>query len=527
MLVSTAASGGGPRASHKWKLAGALAAAACLVALQVAADIFWPGPGGARSTFPIFVSLATAIPVAGLLFAAARAARRDTPAERFVWDPLAVGTLAAIAGAVVEATLNAALNAAQDRPLALTASAPLYILGYGCIAWAAWELPVNKTSLRIRLMATADAGLVMLATGIVWWLLVIGPPVAPPSAHPGRLGLAFVYPVCGLTVGWVGLSTLGQPFAGQARRSVLWLVAALLIQSAASILHGAAMLGDRDALGSLAGALNVATLVLLGMAGWTRILSSRDPCLAGQPARPLVRSSRWFSQVPFVAAIVSYGMLITGYRTMAQFGPLWAMVAPSLLTGLLVARQWLGARENEALHAACRANEARLGAIMESLTDSVLRWRPDGICTYANQAHAHLLGVRPAEVIGMTLEAVMGLAAAGQARYAAATASVERPHSEFEVQMSRPRPARPLDARRPFRRTQTPGGDPERGPRRDGARAGRKGGAGAQRRAGAAGAGTHGGADARNRRAPAGADRAEQDRRPPAPPAHCQSGRHL
>ncbi len=49
-----------------------------------------------------------------------------------------------------------------------------------------------------------------------------------------------------------------------------------------------------------------------------------------------------------------------------------------------------------------RHNEELFRAIVEDQTEMIVRWLPDGTCTFANQAFCHVLGKQPREVIGST-----------------------------------------------------------------------------------------------------------------------------
>lgn len=301
-----------------------------------------------------------------------RAARRTASAGRrayWAWLCLAGGALAASLGSSAWGVGEVALGASP----AGQAPELLFLLAYGLIAAGVLLLPAARFRGLAALRSALDLGLVLVAGGLLLWVLVVGPTLARTTADPVTQALALLYPALDFML-WIGFLQLIFRQTWSRDQAPLALIAVSLatliaadIGYALQTLHGTYRTGGWIDLGW------TISFALVGLAGVLQAEQGPAP----HPAFPAAPAT-WTQAAPYPWVVAVGGLLLATNFLDLHIEHHVLEVGFVGLVALAAARQFIAVRENLQLYAAAQReivqrgwSEVEIRRLNETLEDRV------------------------------------------------------------------------------------------------------------------------------------------------------------
>ncbi|MEI8333777.1 MAG: EAL domain-containing protein [Chloroflexota bacterium] len=260
------------------------------------------------------------------------------------------------------------------------------------------ERPDNPTR------ALLDLAIIMAGSTTVVWYLVLEPVVAAPSSGVVDTLIALAYPVGDLVVVFALAMTFMNPLVGTARGAFALMGFGLALNVVGDLSYARLSLEATYESGTWMDACYLLGWISMGLGALVQARTLGDPRRSvprSEPVRPI-------SILPYLAVVAVYGLLLVA--TENQSPTLRVLVAGAIaVTGLVVARQVLVARENARLLAerASIQSAARFQAIIQNASDVIAVVDADLSITYITPSVHNLVG-RPAEqVLGQNLDTLL------------------------------------------------------------------------------------------------------------------------
>jgi PAS domain-containing protein len=334
-------------------------------ALYLGWQVFrWGGPD-----LEIVIAEASMIPLGVLAVAfALRAARHArTAAVRRAWLLISLAFAAFCLGDVAWFYLEVVL-ATQPYPsiadVGYLAFYPLLLLGF-------LALPRERPEDLLR--SLLDLAIVVVGSGsVVWWLVL--EPVAAASSSTGLDPLiALAYPVGDLLVLFALAATLMSRLVGTSRSALALLGIGLALNVVADLSYARLLLEETYQSGRWMDACWAVGWVLMGLAGFVQARSVAVVRQAGAASG----TTRPVSFLPYLAVAGVYGLLLVA--TESEGSNVRVLVVGAIVvSGLVLVRQVLTARENARLLTDRARSAARFQAIIQNANDVIAVVDPEG-----------------------------------------------------------------------------------------------------------------------------------------------------
>jgi len=319
-------------------------------------------------------------------------ARGVEPAAASFWRgagwALTVFSCALVWSAVDAANAGGTVTARSSVPSVVLKGVSLALL-----IWPLLRLPLGTKTRTQRVALWLDIATLMIGTAVFVWHFVVTPALDDPT----RSGLAVFASVPLVAAGLV----------------CVFVVAKVALTGAQSLERGALrLLGGGFFLGIVGAGLTAlivrrpyldsgllvvpVVFFLIGLGARRQLTVAVAPDTAGIRAGGYRR--RRYSVLPYLAVAATHALLVTVMLQDSTDRYLIANVATAL-TGLVVARQIMGFRENEKLLARLGLKEQRFRLLVQNSTDVVSISGTDGMIDYISDAVYHVLGHTPESML--------------------------------------------------------------------------------------------------------------------------------
>ena len=351
----------------------------------------------------------------GALFWAGWRSLKVSPKLGRVWFFFAFAQLAYAVGDVTWSYIELVLK--QDPFPSI--SDGFYLLYYPLAALGILLLPKARIVAEERVKLILDSCMVVIASGLTYWLLLIAPIIRAGSEEdPLSLFISLAYPILDMVLLWALVSLLASPMIVQRPLPIYLLAGGVVLQVLADSIYGyQSIIGDYSS-GNWLNVIYIAAYLLAGLAGVVQALAvypENETALLAATGAPRRLTFLW-NLSPYLWLVTVYILLIWDHY---QASPVdFSLLAWSLfIVGVLVfLRQAATARENSRLYnelhsefelhkqttAELRENETRSKALSDLTTDYVYSAKvfPDGKMKleWASDAFVDICGYSPAEL---------------------------------------------------------------------------------------------------------------------------------
>ncbi len=298
------------------------------------------------------------------LFYAAGLSRRIDRKIYLSWMILAIAQLSYTIGDVIWAYYELVLN---EGPFPSLADGP-YVLRYVLFLIGMLILPAVPISSRERLKLMLDTGIVMIASILLFWTLIIAPTIEQSvDAEELTLILSVAYPVMDLMLLFALVDLLLRRLGFPGQRALLFLAAgtALLIVTD-SVFNRQSLDGTYISGGMLDNGW-IMTYIMVGLAGLSQaefLQRYKDQADWGVVGR--YGQIKWPLYLPYLAAGGAFALLVWSHDHPLAVSFTYLAMAVGVIIGLVVTRQIIVLNENAHLYVEAQEEIAeRLQAEME------------------------------------------------------------------------------------------------------------------------------------------------------------------
>ncbi len=283
------------------------------------------------------------------LFYAAGLSRRIDRKLYLSWMILAIAQLSYALGDVIWTYYELVLN---ESPFPSLADGP-YVLRYLLFLIGMLILPAVPISSKERLKLWLDTGIVMIASVLLFWTLIIAPTIEQSvDADELTLLLSVAYPVMDLMLLFALIDLLLRRLGFPGQRALLFLAAGTALLIICDSIFNRQSLDGTYISGGMLDNVWIIAYIMIGLAGLSQaefLHSSNyqpDCIIEGRYGR-----IKWPLYLPYFAAGVAFLLLVwSHYHPLAVSFKSLAM-AVGLIIGLVVTRQIIVLNENSKLYA--------------------------------------------------------------------------------------------------------------------------------------------------------------------------------
>lgn len=317
--------------------------------------------------YPVWSLLA----VVALFYAAKRSARISRQLA-LAWSLLAAGRLFLFVGEITVVILSTSLGTVPFPSLAdgfFLAFYPLFLFGI-------LFLPVQQLNRLAWTKIGLDVTIALLASVLVVWEYWLGPLVAHISHEQTVVQiLSLAYPVGNLVLLWALLMLLYRPSTGETRGPLLLLGVGIAAQIVLACIYGRQSILSTFVSGEWLSVGWLFTNLIFGIAGiWQA--TSVQPATQAMPtkreeAAPVqAQQDHWISYLPYLCAIGAYVLLEANEAQVQYAGLGWLKWLVGLIIVLVLVRQMIILRENNALLTQVHQKGVALGRANQELRDA-------------------------------------------------------------------------------------------------------------------------------------------------------------
>ena len=309
------------------------------------------------------------------------------------WYAIAVGLLMLGLGDIVWFVYDYVV---KSRPTVSIADV-LYVALYPALFWAFFRVPTWRHSRREILKRWLDVGVVMVTGGAIIWYLILDPLVDAGNVPFLEIVLAGIYPVGDLALLFAAAAVLLRYPPATSRRALQMLAAASVAMFVSDLILGYTIVqGHPYETGTWTDLGWQTAMVVWMLAAYHQRWRITHP----MPVDATPPEDRYtVSPIPYIAAIVGYGLLIVVVR------PYWSVIGEMMfpvlaLTALVLVRQIVAVRENVRLLTERAGQETRFKALVQHASDVITVIDRRGTITFMSPAVERMFGWTPRQSIG-------------------------------------------------------------------------------------------------------------------------------
>ncbi|MFC7531501.1 putative bifunctional diguanylate cyclase/phosphodiesterase [Actinoplanes sp. GCM10030250] len=365
----------------------AFQAVTALTVIDVAAFLVQERTGPLWPAWVNWLLLIAVIVPTLLLCRRVRADPASAPVVRRYWRTAEVGILmfVGVAGLRVLSELGAG-------GWLLPFSVVLHAVGGLVLTWPLLGLPFSARGRARRLAVRLDLGTLSCAAGLLLWHFVASAQFADGTVTVAGVLSAIVIMGAGLNGVYLAARVVLAGVDSFARHGLYWIGTSALIGGLGSAI---AFLHPWQPGGNL-------LVVVLPLAAYAAAVGARVQVVDTAAGDRLRRAPRGYSLMPYVAIAAVDGLVAYHNIRGTGNGILIDGVAVTL-TALVVIRQLIAFRQNDALLARIGVQEQRFRLLVQNSTDMVTIAGPGGALTYVSPAAHGILGSHPDDMIGTGL----------------------------------------------------------------------------------------------------------------------------
>ena len=331
---------------HIISFRNALILAAVVVLVNVVSALLFRDNQDLRTTTSdLFTLTANLLATLGLVYGA-YSSRNDKNISR-AWTVLALAQLIYTIGDITYAILEVGMH--ELSPFPSIADGP-YLTYYPIFALGILLLPKAPLTSSEKLKVLLDTGIVMIASVILFWVLLIAPTIeSNVQSDVLTLTLSVAYPVADLVLFFALAELLFRRIKSERLLPILLLVTSTAFLISTDFVFMSRSLQGTYVSGGLIDSGWIIAYVLTGLAGVSQANNKRVD-LSTDALEPKVVQFTWPLYIPYIFAGATYVLLIWSYDhpMPVSFSALsWAVGG---IIGLIVVRQVVALNENVRLY---------------------------------------------------------------------------------------------------------------------------------------------------------------------------------
>ena len=299
------------------------------------------------------------------LFYAARLSRKIDRKLYLSWMILAIAQFSYVIGDTIWAYYELVLD---ECPFPSPADGA-YILRYLLFLIGMLILPAISTSSKERLKVMLDTGIVMIASILLFWTLIIAPTIEQSvDADELTIILSVAYPVMDLMLLFALIDLLLRRLGFQGQRSLLLLAAGTIFLIVTDSVFNRQSLDGTYISGGMIDNGWIMTYIMVGLAGLSQAEFLRSYKYQPDYWRFEGRYGqiKWPLYLPYLAAVGAFALLVWSYDHILPVSFTSLAPAVGFIIGLVITRQIIALNENSELYAEAQEEIAeRMRAEME------------------------------------------------------------------------------------------------------------------------------------------------------------------
>ena len=267
---------------------------------------------------------------------------------KFAWTVLAAAQLTWTIGDTIWAILEISLHEVPWPSLAdwpWLAFYPIFIAGI-------LLLPREPLRFSEKLKVLLDMGIVIIASSIIFWVLLIAPTIETNKNESAlTIALAVAYPVADLLLIFALVELLFRRIKNISLRPIILLVAAAAILITTEFVFMEQNLQGTYDSGGIVNAGWIVGYALIGLAGVSQATSRQFDSSSGVIEQETVQF-RWPLYIPYISAVAAYILLVRSYDNPLPLSFNSLSLAVGGIIGLIIIRQVVALDENVRLYQA-------------------------------------------------------------------------------------------------------------------------------------------------------------------------------
>ncbi|WP_229069070.1 EAL domain-containing protein [Actinoplanes sp. DH11] len=313
----------------------------------------------------------------------------SAPVVRRYWRTVEIGIVlfAGVAGLRVLSGLGAG-------DWSLVASVALHVVGGAVLTWPLVGLPFSARGRARKVGVWLDLGTLSAAAGLMIWHFVASAQFAGGRVTVAGVLSAIVIMGAGLNGVYLAAKVVLAGVDSFARHGLYWIGASALIGglgSAINFLHPHQPHGDL-------------LVLVLPVAAYAAAIGARIQVVDTAIGDRRRRTPRGWSMMPY-AAVAAVDTMVIYHNVRGTANGILIDAVAVTLTAIVVIRQLIAFRQNDALLARIGVQEKRFRLLVQNSTDMVTIAGPGGMLTYVSPATRTILGTHEDDLIGTGLVA--------------------------------------------------------------------------------------------------------------------------
>jgi signal transduction histidine kinase len=265
---------------------------------------------------------------------------------RLAWSVLAAGQLLFTIGDIIWAYIEIEQH---QSPFPSLADGP-YLAFYPIFAIGILLLPREPLSSNERLKVLLDSGIVIIASVILFWVLLIFPTIESSSeADILTSTLSVAYPVADLFLLFALIELLFRRIKSVSLLPIIFLIAGLVFMIGTDVSYAFESLGDTYTSGGMLDTGWVLAYLMMGLAGVSQGNSRRTQLASAEFEQKTVYFN-WIVYLPYISAASAFVLLVwsQSHPSPVSFKSLsWGVGG---IIALIIIRQIVSLRENTMLY---------------------------------------------------------------------------------------------------------------------------------------------------------------------------------
>lgn len=265
---------------------------------------------------------------------------------RIAWTVLAVGQLTWTIGDIIWSILEISLH---EVPFPSLADWP-YLAFFPIFATGILLLPRAPLTYGEKLKVLLDVGIVIIASTIIFWVLLIAPTIETNAQESTlTIALAVAYPVGDLVLVFTLVELLFRRIKYISLRPIILLVAATATLITTEFVFMEQNLQGTYDSGGIVNAGWIVIYVLIGLSGVSQANSKQFDESTGVAEREAIQF-KWPLYIPYISAVAAYILLIWSHDHPVPLGFNSLSFGVGGIIGLIIIRQVVALNENVRLY---------------------------------------------------------------------------------------------------------------------------------------------------------------------------------